>query len=70
MTIKEQLLQTIEQAPEPLLQEALNYLHYLIEKHLNELEEQQDIEDLKLAREDLQNNRTISLEQLTQELGL
>jgi hypothetical protein len=70
MSIKEQLLQTIEQAPEPLLQEALNYLNYLIEKHLDELEEQQDLEDLKLAREDLQNNRTISLEQLTQELGL
>ncbi len=70
MTIKEQLLQTIEQAPEPLLKEALNYLRYLIEKHLEELEEQEDLEDLKLAREDLQNNRTISLEQLKQELGL
>lgn len=64
MTIKEQLLQTIEQAPDPVLKEVLNYLHYLIEKYLDELEEQQDLEDLKLAREDLQNNRTISLEQL------
>ncbi|GET37687.1 hypothetical protein [Microseira wollei] len=68
MTIKEQLLQTIEQAPEPILKEALNYLHYLIEKYLDELEEQQDLEDLKLAREDLQNNRTISLEQLTSDI--
>jgi len=68
MTIKDQLLQTIEQAPEPVLKEVLNYLHYLIDKHLEELEEQQDLEDLKLAREDLQNNRTISLEQLTSDI--
>jgi Protein of unknown function (DUF2281) len=70
MSIKDQLLQTIEQAPEPLLHEALHYLDYLIEKHLEALEEEQDREDLKLARADLQNNRTISLAQLTQELGL
>ncbi len=70
MSVKEQLLQTIEQAPEPLLHEALNYLHYLLEKHLDELEEQQDLEDLQLAREDLQHNRTISLAQLKQELAL
>jgi hypothetical protein len=70
MSVKEQLLQTIEQAPEPLLHEALNYLHYLLEKHLDELDEQQDSEDLQLAREDLQHNRTISLAQLRQELTL
>lgn len=70
MSVKEQLLKTIEQAPEPLLHEALNYLHYLLEKHQHELEEQQDLEDLQLAREDLQHNRTISLSQLKQELAL
>jgi Protein of unknown function (DUF2281) len=43
MTIKKQLLQTIEQAPEPILKEALNYLHYLIEKYKDELEEQQNL---------------------------
>ena len=63
MSIKEQLLQTIEQAPEPLLHEALNYLHYLLEKHLDELEEQEDLEDL-------QYNRAVSLAQLKQELAL
>ena len=70
MSIKEELLETIEQAPEPLLQEALNYLHYLLEKHLEGLEEQQDQADLLIARADLQHHRTISLAQLTQELGL
>ncbi len=70
MSIKEQLLQTIEQAPEPLLHEALNYLHYLLEKHLDELDEQEDLEDLQSAREDLQHNRTVSLAQLKQELAL
>jgi hypothetical protein len=69
MSIKEELLQTIEQAPEPLLHEALNYLHYLLENHLEALEEQQDQEHLQQARADLQHHRTISLAQLTQELG-
>ncbi|MEX0272305.1 hypothetical protein AB3R30_24630 [Leptolyngbyaceae cyanobacterium UHCC 1019] len=70
MSVKEQLLQAIEQAPEPLLHETLNYLHYLIEKHLDELEEQQDREDLQLAREDLQHHRTVSFAHLKQELRL
>jgi hypothetical protein len=70
MSIKEQLLHTIEQAPEPILQEALNYLDYLIERHLEALEDQQDREDLCQAREDLHHNRTISLAKLTEDLGL
>ncbi len=70
MSVREQLLQTIEQAPEPLLHETLNYLRYLIEKHLDELEEQQDLEDLHSAREDLHHSRTVSLAHLKQELGL
>jgi hypothetical protein len=69
MSIKAELLETIEPTPEPLLQEALNHLHYLLEKHLEGLEEHQDQADLKLARADLQHNRTIALAQLTQELG-
>jgi hypothetical protein len=70
MSVKEQLLRTIEESPEPLLHETLNYLYYLLEKHFEELEEQQDLEDLQLAREDLQHSRTISLAQLKQELVL
>lgn len=36
MTIKEQLLQEIEKVPEPLLQEVLDFLQFLQNKHKQE----------------------------------
>lgn len=36
MTIKEQLLQEIEKVPEPLLQEVLDFLQFLQNKHQQE----------------------------------
>ena len=70
MTAKEKLLHVIEQTPEPLLTEALHYLEYLIERHLDEQEEEEDLQDLKTIREEIAAEGTVPWRQVKQELGL
>jgi hypothetical protein len=67
---KEKLLQAIEQAPDPVLEEALHYLEYLTERHIEALELQEDLEDLQIIREEIQREGTIPLAQFKAELGL
>jgi nucleotide-binding universal stress UspA family protein len=70
MTAKEKLLHVIEQTPEPLLTEALHYLEYLIERHLDEQEEEEDLQDLKTIREEIASEGTVPWSKVKQELGL
>jgi hypothetical protein len=67
MNIKEALIREIEQAPEPLIGEVLNYLFYL--KAMHE-EEQEDLEDAHAALEEASREGTTSLKELKKELGL
>lgn len=70
MNTKDLLLQEIEQVPEPLLKEVLNFLQFLKVKHEQELELQTDLEDARAALKEAGEKGTISLEDLKQELGL
>ena len=70
INLKEKLLQAIEQAPDPVLEEALHYLEYLTERHIEAMELQEDLDDLRSIREEIQREGTIPLAQLKAELGL
>ncbi|GEM_PF-1342829 len=70
MTAKEKLIQVIEQTPETLLTEALHYLEYLIERHLDEQEEDDDLQDLQAIREEVASEGTVPWSKVKQELGL
>ncbi len=70
MTDREKLIEAIKQAPEPLLTEVLHYLEYLLERHLEEQEDNEDLEDVKVVREEIANEGTVPWEKVKQELGL
>lgn len=67
---KNQLLDAIEQAPEAVLAETLHYLQYLIDRHIEELEDAQDLADYQAAKAEMGQEETIPLSRLKQELGL
>ena len=67
---KQQLLAAIEQAPEAVLSEALHYLQYLTERHLEELEDAQDLADYQEAKAEIEQEGTKPLSQFKQELGM
>ena len=69
-TAKEKLLQTIAQAPEPLITEVLHYLEYLLERDLEAQEDQEDLADLVAIREEIALEGTVSWNTVKQELGL
>lgn len=69
-TAREKLLEAIAQTPEPVLTEVLHYLEYLLERHLEEQEDNEDLEDLKVIREEIAREGTVPWEQVKQELGL
>ncbi len=71
MDTKSLLLQEIEQTPEPILDEVLNFLRFLkAKKEQQELKVQADLEDTRNALEEAQRYGTIPLADLKQELGL
>lgn len=71
MDTKSLLIQEIEQTPEPILDEVLDFLRFLKAKQEQEkLEIQADLEDARAALEEAQQYGTISLADLKQELGL
>lgn len=71
MNTKELLLQEIEQVPEPILDEVLDFLRFLKAKNEQEkLEMQTDLEDARAALKEAQEQGTTSLADLKQELGL
>ncbi len=70
MAAREKLIEAIAQAPEPLLIEVLHYVEYLLERHLEEQEDNEELEDLKVIREETANEGTVPWEKVKQELGL
>lgn len=71
MNTKDLLIQEIEQVPEPILDEVLDFLRFLKTKHEQEkLEIQADLEDARVALRDAKEQGTTSLADLKQELGL
>lgn len=71
MNTKDLLIQEIDQVPEPILDEVLDFLRFLKTKHEQEkLESQVDLEDARAALKEAQEQGTTSLADLKQELGL
>jgi hypothetical protein len=70
MASREKLLQAIDQIPEPLLTEVLHYLEYLLDRHLEEQEDEEDLKDLAAIRAEVAREGTVSWRQVKQELGL
>ena len=71
MDTKSLLIQEIEQTPELILDEVLDFLRFLKAKQGQEkLEIQADLEDARAALEEAQQYGTTSLADLKQELGL
>ncbi len=71
MNTKNLLIQEIEQAPEPILDEVLDFLRYLKAKHEQEkLEMQTDLVDARAALCEAKEQGTTSLAALKQELDL
>ena len=70
ITAREKLLQAIAQTPEPLLIEVLHYLEYLLERHLEEQEDNEDLADIPVIREEIASEGTVSWEKVKQELDL
>ncbi len=71
MDTKDLLIQEIEQVPEPILDEVLDFLRFLKMKHEQEkLEIQADLEDARVALKDAKEQGTTPLADLKQELGL
>lgn len=71
MNTKDLLLQEIEQTPELILDEVLDFLRFLKTKHEQEkLEIQADLEDARVALREAKEQGATSLADLKQELGL
>lgn len=68
MTTKEQIIQELEQVPEPLLTEVLDFLKVLKEKRLQE--DLEDLEDARAALREIETEGTVSWKALKAELGL
>lgn len=71
MNTKNLLIQEIEQVPEPILDEVLDFLRFLKAKHEQEkLEMQTDLVDARAALKEAKEQGTTSLAALKQELDL
>ncbi|MBD1845298.1 DUF2281 domain-containing protein [Cyanobacteria bacterium FACHB-63] len=71
MNTKELLLREIEQAPDPILDEVLNFLRFLKVKQQQEaLENQKDLEEARAVLQEVEQEGTVSWESLKSELGL
>lgn len=71
MNTKNLLIQEIEQVPEPILDEVLDFLRFLKAQHEQEkLEMQTDLVDARAALKEAKEQGTTSLAALKQELDL
>ena len=70
LNTKDLLIQELDQVPEPLMKEVLDFLRFLKAKHERELEAQIDLEDARSALKEAREQGTTSLEDFKQELGL
>lgn len=71
MNTKNLLIQEIEQVPEPILDEVLDFIRFLKAKHEQEkLEMQTDLVDARAALKEAKEQGTTSLAALKQELDL
>lgn len=71
MDTKDLLIQEIDQVPEPILDEVLDFLRFLKTKHEQEkLKSQVDLEDARAALKEAKKQGNTSLADLKQELGL
>ena len=62
MSIKEQLIQEIEQTPEDLISELLDFLLFIKERYNNEITEQEKI-NIAMSLKDYQAGDYITLEE-------
>ncbi|GAP95728.1 DUF2281 domain-containing protein [Leptolyngbya sp. NIES-2104] len=70
MNTKELLLQEINQAPDPILDEVLDFLRFLKAKQQQQaLENQLDLEEARAVLEEIEQEGTISWESLKSELS-
>jgi hypothetical protein len=65
MNTKQRIIEEIENVPEEIINEVLNFLLFLKAK-----EDKEDLEDAKAALKEAQEVGTISLGELKRELGL
>ena len=63
MTIKEQLLQEIEQAPEPLVSQLLDFLLFIKERHIEEEITEEEQANIIASLKDYQEGNYLTLEE-------
>ena len=63
MTIKEQLLQEIEQAPDPLISQLLDFLLFIKERHLEEEITEEEQVNIIASLKDYQEGNYLTLEE-------
>jgi hypothetical protein len=63
MTIKEQLLQEIEQAPDPLVSQLLDFLLFIKERHLEEEITETEQANIIASLKDYQEGNYLTLEE-------
>jgi Protein of unknown function (DUF2281) len=68
MTPKEQLIQALDDIPEPVILEVLDFLQFLKAKQFNE--DDQDLQDARVALLSAKTEGTVSWEDLKAEVGL
>ncbi len=68
MTPKEQLIQALDDIPEPVILEVLDFLQFLKTKQFNE--DDQDLQDARVALLSAKTEGTVSWEDLKAEVGL
>ena len=63
MTIKEQLLQEIEQAPDPLVSQLLDFLLFIKERHIEEEITEEEQANIIASLKDYQEGNYLTLEE-------
>jgi hypothetical protein len=63
MTIKEQLLQEIEQAPDPLVSQLLDFLLFIKERHMEEEITEEEQANIIASLKDYQEGNYLTLEE-------
>ena len=63
MTLKEQLLQEIEQAPDPLVSQLLDFLLFIKERHIEEEITEEEQANIIASLKDYQEGNYLTLEE-------
>jgi hypothetical protein len=63
MTLKEQLLQEIEQAPDPLVSQLLDFLLFIKERHIEEEITEEEQANIITSLKDYQEGNYLTLEE-------